>query len=68
MILELKRGMRNHYFVLMALISVLNVLLGYALLVTLDGLEIVTFNDLLESVYTMLLQGMGGGTNGNDSI
>lgn len=46
MILELKRGMRNHYFVLMALISVLNVLLGYILLVTIDELEIVTFSDL----------------------
>lgn len=56
MILELKRGMRNHFFVLMALISVLNVLLGYALLVTLDGLEIVTFNDLLESVYMVYTQ------------
>ena len=56
MILELKRGMRNHYFVLMALISVLNVLLGYILLVTIDELEIVTFSDLWESVYTVYTQ------------
>lgn len=56
MILELKRGMRNHFFVLMALICVLNVLLGYILLVTIDELEIVTFSDLWESVYTVYTQ------------
>lgn len=56
MILELKRGMRNHFFTLMALISVLNVLLGYILLVTIDELEIVTFSDLWESVYTVYTQ------------
>jgi hypothetical protein len=32
------------------------------------GQNLESRKNLLESVYTMLLQGMGGGTNGNDSI
>lgn len=56
MYIELKRGVRNYYYLLMILISMLNVLLGYILLTTIDMMEEVTFYDLWESVYTVYTQ------------
>ncbi len=54
--IDWKRGVRNYYYLLMILVNILNVVLGYILLTTIDRLEEVTFIDLWESVYTVYTQ------------
>ena len=56
MSIEWKRGIRNYYYLLIVLVSGLNVLLGYILLTTIDKLEKVTFLELWESVHTVYTQ------------
>lgn len=53
---EWRRGIRNYYFILMVAVNILNVLLGYILLTTIDKVEKVTFLNLCESVYTVYTQ------------
>ena len=54
--LEMKRAVRNKFYVIFTLINLLNVLLGYILLVTIDKVQNVTFQDMFESVYTVYTQ------------
>lgn len=54
--LEMKRAVRNQFYVIFTLINLLNVLLGYILLVTIDKVQNVTFQDMFESVYTVYTQ------------
>lgn len=53
--LEMKRAVRNKFYVIFTLINLLNVLLGYILLVTIDKVQNVTFQDMFESVYLSLI-------------
>lgn len=54
--LETKRAVRNKFYIFFTLINLLNVLLGYILLVTIDKVQHVTFQDMFESVYTVYTQ------------
>lgn len=54
--LELKRAVRNKFYILFSLVNILNVILGYILLVTIDKVQDVTFQDMFESVYTVYTQ------------
>ncbi len=54
--LEAKRAVRNKFYIFFTLINLLNVLLGYILLVTIDKVQHVTFQDMFESVYTVYTQ------------
>lgn len=56
MFVDLRRGTRNYFFLLVILISILNVIFGYVLLKTLDKVEVVTFRQLWLSVYTVYTQ------------
>lgn len=54
--LEMIRAVRSKFYVIFTLINILNVLLGYILLVTIDKIQNVTFKDMFESVYTVYTQ------------
>lgn len=54
--IELKRMIRNKLILILCLINILCVILGYILLVTIDGYESVSYAQLLESVYTVYTQ------------
>ncbi|WP_058486656.1 ABC transporter permease [Defluviitalea phaphyphila] len=54
--IELKRGIRNKFFLIMLFLNVLSVFLGYVLLVVLDEVTKVTFQNFVESVYTVYTQ------------
>ena len=56
MTIELKRGMRSRFCIYFSLLNILSVVLGYILLVTIDKLQTVTFQDMFESVYTVYTQ------------
>lgn len=54
--IELKRAIRSKFYIFFALLNILNVVLGYILLVTIDKIQTVTFQDMFESVYTVYTQ------------
>lgn len=54
--IELKRAIRSKFYIFFALLNVLNVVLGYILLVTIDKVQTVTFQDMFESIYTVYTQ------------
>ena len=56
MIIELKRAIRSNFYIFFTLLNVLNVVLGYILLVTIDKVQTVSFQDMFESVYTVYTQ------------
>lgn len=56
MIFELKRGLRNRFIILFILVNILNIILGLILLTTIDGVSVITFQNLFESVYTVFTQ------------
>ena len=56
MIIELKRAIRSNFYIFFTLLNVLNVVLGYIVLVTIDKVKTVSFQDMFESVYTVYTQ------------
>lgn len=54
--IEFKRAVRSKFYILFALLNILNVVLGYILLVTIDKVLTITFQDMFESVYTVYTQ------------
>lgn len=54
--IELKRAIRSKFYIFFGLLNILNVVLGYILLVTIDKVQTVTFQDMFESVYTVYTQ------------
>ncbi|HGA3814114.1 TPA: hypothetical protein ACGWSB_002075 [Streptococcus agalactiae] len=53
---EIKRSVRNNFFLFYLGIGLLFILLGYILLITIDKVSNVTFSDLSLSVYTVFSQ------------
>lgn len=54
--IELKRSIRNNFYIYFSLVNILNIILGYILLVTIDGVENPSFELMIESVYTVYTQ------------
>ena len=56
--LEMKRAVRNKFYVIFTLINLLNVLLGYILLVTIDKVQNVTFPKICLKVYILFIRNL----------
>ena len=54
--IEVRRGIRSGFFGVFILVNILNVILGYILLVSVDHLQNITFQDLFESTYAVYTQ------------
>lgn len=54
--LEFKRAIRNNFYIFFSLVNILNVVLGYILLVSIDGIKNSSFEQFFESVYTVYTQ------------
>jgi len=54
--IEFQRLIRNNFLILFTLINLLCVIFGYILLVSIDRIDLVTFEAMFESVYTVYTQ------------